>query len=169
MEILTFPHPFLKKKAKAVKRFNSELNSLIKQMLHTMREAGGIGLAATQVGVDARVFVIELPAAEEKDKESFVFINPKIKTHSGNAQQEEGCLSLPGVLVEVARPAEVCLAYQDIHNQPQTKQMNDLFACCAQHELDHLNGVLILEYLPPLQRQLTIRKLKKQQQQPDPI
>lgn len=163
MEILIFPHPFLQKKARAVEQFGPKLKNLIDQMFTTMRQAGGIGLAATQVGVDARAFIMEVPKPESEEREVFVCINPEIKTQAGSSQQEEGCLSLPEVRLEVTRPAEICLAYQDIQGQPQQKDMGGLLACCAQHELEHLNGVLILKYLPPLERQLTIRKLKKQQ------
>jgi len=163
LDILEFPDPRLRKKAKPVTNFNTSLQTLIDDMFETMYEALGIGLAATQINVHKRLMVIDV--SQEKDQ-PLVFINPKITIadeHLG--EHEEGCLSVPGFSETVTRPLSIKVEALDRQGEPFTKELEGLLAVCVQHELDHLNGKLFVDYLSPLKRQRIRTKLEKQHRQ----
>lgn len=160
--ILTFPHASLKAKASAVTRFDAELATLLDDMVETMVAAAGIGLAAPQIDVRKRVVVMDCSGREETPRETFRLVNPRILWRSDVEQaMEEGCLSLPEQFAEVTRPAAIRVAYQDAKGQRQEQDFEGLEAACVQHEIDHLNGVLIWDYIGMTRRSVMQRKLKK--------
>lgn len=147
-EIITIGHPTLRQKARKVTRFGPELRQLVDDMIETMRNAPGVGLAAPQVNVAERVIVIETPADEEEGTpaELYVFINPEIvKTSREKEEGEEGCLSIPGYVGEVERYTWVVVRGQDVHGRPQRIRAHDYLARIFQHEIDHLDGVLFID------------------------
>jgi peptide deformylase len=160
LDILQPPHPTLKRPADPVASIDDELVRLMDQMLATMYVAPGIGLAAPQVGVSRRVVVID--TSEEKDQ-PLRLINPSvIWASSERAVAEEGCLSLPGQFADVKRPAAVKVSYLDERESEQTIEAEGLLARCLQHEIDHLNGVLFVDHLSALKRNMILRRLIKQ-------
>ena len=160
-EIITVPHPLLKKASKPVERVDDELRALMDDMLETMYAAPGIGLAAVQVGVPKRVIVMDL-AREDEPPQPRYFANPEITWRSDElAVREEGCLSVPDVYDEVERPARVGLRYMDYHGEHVEEEAEGLLAVCIQHELDHLNGVLFIDHLSRLKRDRAVAKVKK--------
>jgi len=161
LEILEFPDPRLRTKARAVLAadFTPELQRLIDDMFETMYAAPGIGLAATQVDVHLRFMVIDV--SEDKSA-PLVFINPEIRAHEGSQISHEGCLSVPGIQAEVDRFASLRVAALDRHGQPFELDADDLLAVCIQHEMDHLDGKLFVDYLSPLKREMVKRRLAKQ-------
>jgi peptide deformylase len=143
-QIRQYPDPALRMTAAEVESFDDDLRALAERMLHLMEEANGIGLAAPQVGVVRRLFVCRL--GDEDDAELRAFVNPTLaQTGEVRATEDEGCLSLQGVLVPVERPAEVTLEAQDLSGGPVRLRLEGLDARVVQHELDHLDGVLILD------------------------
>jgi len=177
LTIITYPHPTLKLKAKEVTTFDANLRLLCRDMLYTMYQAPGLGLAAPQVNVSQRIFVCDttyereekvLPSGETtyvlKKFHPEVFINPTITVLSSETiVHEEGCLSVPNVFEEVKRPKDIKISYQDPWGHPREKELHDLAAICAQHEADHLEGHIFLERLGILKRQLALKKYLKQQ------
>lgn len=164
LKILTYPDPFLKKVASPVTLFDDELNKLVKDMADTMYDEPGIGLAATQVGEDRRLFVIDVfynSEDPESQKQPIAVINPEILEASGEAVIEEGCLSVPGFRAEVKRSAELLLRFQDLQGEVHEMNAEGMLAICIQHEFDHLNGKLFIDHLPPLKRRMVQTKLKK--------
>ena len=159
LEILEFPDPRLKTVASAVTSFDMQLNSLIEDMLETMYSARGIGLAATQVNVHKRLLVLDI---SEDQTGSRVYINPEILSQSGEQNCEEGCLSVPGVYASVKRAENVIVKAQDKTGKFYEEQLEGLHAVCIQHEIDHLDGRLFVDYLSPLKRNMVRRKLEKQ-------
>lgn len=160
LEILKFPDPRLRKKAKKIPEVTPEIRQLAEDMLETMYAAPGIGLAATQVNVQKRLVVMDL--TEEKNK-PLVFINPKIEVvGEGFEEMDEGCLSVPGFYETVQRPDHVIIHALDKTGQPFQLEDDALLAVCIQHEIDHLNGKLFIDYLSPLKRQRIRKKLEKQ-------
>jgi len=159
--ILTAPDPRLKEVAKDVEKVDGEIRRLADDMLDTMYDAEGIGLAATQIGVALRVVVMDLAQKEGKN-EPQVFINPKITWASEEIETfEEGCLSVPDIWDEVKRPAKVRCDYLDRDGQPQSVEADGLLADCLQHEIDHLNGMLFIDHLSRLKRSMALKKLAK--------
>jgi peptide deformylase len=158
LAILEFPDPRLRTRASAVTRFDSALGQLIANMLETMYAAPGIGLAATQVNVHQRVVVIDI--SESRDQPQ-VFINPEILSRSGEEVSEEGCLSVPTVFEDVKRSAEVRVRAQDRSGASFERDLDGLLAVCLQHEMDHLEGKLFVDYLSALKRDRIRRKLEK--------
>ena len=161
-KILTEPDPFLRQKSKKVDEVNSEIRSLMDDMIETMYNAPGIGLAAIQIGVSKRVIVIDLSKDDEK-KTPLFFINPEIITKSGNdASYEEGCLSVPNQFAEVCRPDTCKVKYLDYDGKEKILEAKGLLATCIQHEMDHLEGILFIDYLSKLKKNMIIKKLSKQ-------
>lgn len=165
LPILIVPDPLLRKTARPVTPAdNAEVQALIPAMFATMYAAPGIGLAAPQIGKLLRVVVIDI--APEKQPQPLVLINPEIVAASDEkATREEGCLSLPDQYAEVTRPAWVKVKYQDEHGNKKEIEGDGLLAACLQHEIDHLNGVLFVDYLSSLKRNILLRKLAKEQKE----
>lgn len=162
-EILTVPNPVLKQKSTAVEGgVTDALRALMDDMLETMYDAPGIGLAAVQIGVAQRVIVMDL-SKEEGVKEPQFFVNPEILwTSEETIPYEEGCLSVPEIYDEVERPAKVKLRYLDYHGKQIEEDAEGLYAVCIQHEMDHLEGVLFIDHLSRLKRDRAVAKVKKQ-------
>ena len=160
-KILTEPDTILRKKSTTLEKVDNELRVLMDDMLETMYAAPGIGLAGVQIGILKRLIVIDL--SKEKEKKSPLFlVNPKIITKSNNTSiYEEGCLSLPGYFAEIERPAECQIEYIDYNGKKKKMKANGLLATCIQHEVDHLNGILFIDYLSKLKRDMIIKKLVK--------
>ena len=161
-KILTEPDPFLRQKSTNVEEVDSKIRSLIDDMLETMYDAPGIGLAAIQVGVPKRVIVIDLSRDDEK-KNPLHFVNPEIITSSdNNAAYEEGCLSVPGQFAEINRPDRCKIKYLDYNGEEKILEAEGLLATCIQHEMDHLEGILFIDYLSKLKKSMIVKKLSKQ-------
>lgn len=163
-EILEYPDPRLREVAKPVKRVTQEVKELVDDMAETMYAAHGCGLAATQIGVDLRVFVVDC-AAEGEPSDLRVFINPEIFERNGSQLYNEGCLSFPGVSEEISRAAEIQVRALDREGKPFELTADGLLAVAIQHELDHLNGVLMIDKLSALKRRMMGRKLAKAKQE----
>ena len=167
--IIIEPDPILRKKSDPLEKVDDEIRSLLDDMLETMYNAPGIGLAAVQVGILKRLIVIDI-SKEDKKKEPIFLINPKIIFKSSNTStHEEGCLSLPGHFAEIERPAECQIKFIDYDGKEQELRANGLLATCIQHEIDHLNGVLFIDYLSKLKKNIIVKKLSKQKVRPDRI
>jgi peptide deformylase len=163
LPVLIPPHPLLKTKAKPVDSVDDSIRQLIQDMLETMYAAPGIGLAATQIGVLKRVIVLDVARQDEPAKPQ-AFVNPEITWHSDEVvTYNEGCLSLPDHYADVERPAEIELRYLDRNGNRQQLRADGLLATCIQHETDHLNGILFVDHLSALKRNIILRKLAKQQ------
>ncbi len=159
--ILLHPDPRLKSVAKPILQIDEEVRRLAKDMLETMYEAPGIGLAAPQVGVMSRLIVMDC-AKNEEEPRPMVLVNPEIVWRSEEtAPYEEGCLSIPDHFADVVRPTEVEAAWTDLDGQPQRERFHGLWAVCVQHEIDHLNGKLFIDYLGPIKRGMITRKMEK--------
>jgi peptide deformylase len=160
--ILEFPDPRLRTRAKPVTAFDDALGALIDDLLETMYAAPGIGLAATQVDVHQRVIVIDI--SKEHDQ-PLVLVNPEIVAREGEANTEEGCLSVPGIFDEVKRAAKIRLRAQDRNGATFEKDFDDILAVCIQHEMDHLEGKLFVDYLSDLKRERIRKKLDKERKE----
>lgn len=158
-EILLYPDPRLRKKARAVESVNDEIRALVSDMAETMYEAPGIGLAATQINVDKRVVVIDISTGH---KELKVFINPTIVRYEGVYGIEEGCLSVPGVFEAVDRAQIVEVHALNERGEPFRLVAEDLLAVCIQHEIDHLDGKVFVDHLSRLKQQRIRKKIEKQ-------
>ena len=158
LEVLTFPDERLRTVAKPVAKITSEIHKICDDMLETMYAEEGIGLAATQVNIHQRIIVIDI---SEDRNEPMVLINPELIETRGEDGIEEGCLSIPGFRALVPRAAEVTIKALDKAGKEFQFDANDLLAICVQHELDHLNGKLFVDYLSPLKRQRIKQKLEK--------
>lgn len=170
LQVFKFPHPVLKQHAKTVTRFDNELRRLADNMLDTMYEEGGIGLAANQVGQLKQVVVMDLRAEDEDDaekprparnKEPRVFVNPKMLESRGEIVTEEGCLSVIDFTAEVKRKQWIRVAYQTAEGKEREEAFEDLAAVCLQHEMDHLQGRLFIDHLSPLKRGMIKKRLSK--------
>jgi peptide deformylase len=160
-EILVVPHPVLKQVSAKVDVVDDELRALMDDMLETMYDAPGIGLAAIQIGVPKRVIVMDLARPDEEPQPRY-YVNPEILWASEEtAPYEEGCLSVPEIFDEVERPAHVKLRYLNYHGEQIEEDAEGLFAVCIQHEMDHLNGVLFIDHLSRLKREQAVKKVKK--------
>ena len=159
--IIIEPDPILRKKSESLEKVDDELRTLLDDMLETMYAAPGIGLAAVQVGILKRLIVIDI--SKEKEKKNPIFlINPEIISLSKNTSiYEEGCLSLPGHFAEIERPTECQIKYIDYNGKRKELKANGLLATCIQHEIDHLNGILFIDYLSKLKKDMIIKKLVK--------
>ena len=160
-KILTEPDPFLRQKSSEVDKVDDEIRKLMDDMLDTMYEAPGIGLAAIQVGIPKRVIVIDI--SKEEKKIPLYFVNPKIIVRSkNNSTYEEGCLSVPGQFAEIDRPDRCHINYLDYNGKQQELKAEGLLATCIQHEMDHLEGILFIDYLSKLKKSFIVKKLSKQ-------
>tara|TARA_B100000965_G_C19558276_1_gene743264 strand:+ start:312 stop:836 length:525 start_codon:yes stop_codon:yes gene_type:complete len=169
INILTIPNPILRKVSKPVPKVDKEIKKLMDNMLETMYDAPGIGLAAVQIGVLKRVIVIDLSKESEK-KNPLFFVNPKIIQKSKElVSYEEGCLSIPNQFAEVKRPNSCTINYLDYEGKTQEIKTDGLLATCIQHEIDHLNGILFIDYLSKLKKDLILKKVKKQKKELDRI
>jgi len=165
LNILCYPDPFLKTTAEPVVNFDKELEQIINDMVETLYQNPAIGLAAVQVDIDKRIFVMDVSYNREdpeSKKETHIIINPEIVKTEGSTIYEEGCLSIPEYRAEVQRAENLVLKYQDINQNPQELKAEGLLAICIQHEFDHLNGKLFIDHLAPLKRKMIQNKLKKQ-------
>ncbi|MCJ7803170.1 MAG: peptide deformylase [Desulfobacterales bacterium] len=160
-EILKFPHPILKKRSEAVSRIDEEVKKLIQDMRETMVEAGGIGLAACQVGVSRRVIVLDVSPMDPQQS-FFALINPEIISEEGEIDHEEGCLSVPDCLETVKRKEKVCVRGLSPEGMEMEIKGEGIFAIALQHEIDHINGILILDRVSRLKREIYRNKLKKE-------
>jgi len=162
-EIITVPNPLLKQVSTPVEGgVTDELRALMDDMLETMYDAPGIGLAAVQIGVPKRIIVMDL-SKEEGVKEPRYFVNPEILWRSEETlPYEEGCLSVPEIYDQVERPAKVRLRYLDYQGQQIEEEAEGIYAVCIQHEMDHLEGVLFIDHLSRLKRDRAVAKVKKQ-------
>ena len=160
--ILIHPDPRLKKVAEPVADLSDELRLLADDMLETMYDAPGIGLAAPQIGVLSRVIVLDCVKEEGAPPRPLAMFNPEVVARSdATSVYEEGCLSIPEVYADVTRPAEVTVRWIDRDGAPRQEDFAGLWATCVQHEIDHLDGKLFIDYLSPLKRQLITRKMQK--------
>jgi len=160
-KIVIEPDPILRKKSESLEKVDDEIRELLDDMLETMYAAPGIGLAAVQVGILKRLIVIDISKDKEKKNPLFL-INPEIVSKSKNTSiYEEGCLSLPGHFAEIERPAECQINFLDYNGKKKVISAKGLLSTCIQHELDHLNGILFIDYLSKLKKDMIIKKLVK--------
>ena len=162
-KIYTYPDPVLRKKAEPVTEFGEELQKLVQDMVQTMYDAPGIGLAAPQIGVSKQVVVMDL-SAEEEDNQLMVLINPEILNGEGSRTDEEGCLSVIDLRAKVKRFSRIVVRAQDMEGKTNEFEADEWFARVIQHEVDHLNGVLFIDRISSLKRALYKKKRKKQLQ-----
>ena len=161
-KILTEPDPFLRQKSTKVEIVDNEIRSLMDDMLETMYAAPGIGLAAIQIGVPKRVIVLDISKSEEKKNPQY-FVNPEIITNSNpDASYEEGCLSVPGQFAEISRPDKCKIKFLNYDGEEKVLETEGLLATCIQHEMDHLEGILFIDYLSKLKKDMIAKKLSKQ-------
>lgn len=176
LDIITYPDPVLTTVASEVEpnEFNDELKELCKNMLYTMYNAPGIGLAAPQIGLSKRIFVIDVEYDRDVDDETgaaalsnfrpLVFINPKIKEKEGQTTYQEGCLSLPGIYEDVKRFDNIVVEYQNTDGETLEIEAKELLSICIQHENDHLDGIVFIDRLSGLKKNFFKKKLIKQKQ-----
>lgn len=157
LHIIHYPDPRLRKKSTPIAKFDEELAALVERMLALMETGKGVGLAAPQVGVNKRLFVMNSTGEPDGNR---VFVNPVLRDAHGSIESEEGCLSLPGINVQVKRAQECHLTAQDIEGNPIELDLTDLEARICQHEYDHLNGVMIIDRMGPSDRIATRKTLK---------
>ena len=160
LDILEYPDPRLRRTASPVAVVTAEIRKLVRDMAETMYAAPGVGLAATQVDIHKRVIVIDVSETRDDLK---VFINPEIVAAEGDAQCEEGCLSVPGYYDTVRRAARITVRAQDERGEPFELSADGTLAVCIQHEMDHLVGKVFVDYLSPLKRARLMAKMRKKQ------
>jgi peptide deformylase len=159
--LIILPDPILRQLSAPIEQVDDAVRKLSVDMLETMYDAPGIGLAAIQVGIPRQMLVIDL-AKEGEEKQPQIFINPKILNSSDErSTYEEGCLSIPDYYAEVERPSAITVKYVDISGREQTIEAEGLLATCLQHEIDHLKGVLFIDYISRLKREMVIKKFTK--------
>jgi len=168
--IVEVPDPRLREISKPVETVDDEVRALVADMFETMYDAPGIGLAAIQVGVPKRILVIDLQEPEEEEgepvKDPRVFINPEIvETSDEEVPYTEGCLSVPDQFAEVDRPDRIRARWLDLDGKQRDEEITGLLAVCLQHEMDHLNGILFIDHLSRLKRQMILKKLDKQRKE----
>jgi peptide deformylase len=161
LEILKYPHPILKKRSEVVSQINEEVKKLIQDMRETMVQAGGVGLAACQVGVPQRVIVLDVSPLDPQHS-FFALINPEIISEEGEIDHEEGCLSVPDCLEKVKRREKVSVRGLSAEGRDIEIKGEGILAIALQHEIDHINGVLILDKISRLKREIYRNKLKKE-------
>ena len=168
-KIVIEPDPILRKKSEPLEEVNNDLRKLMDEMLETMYEAPGIGLAAVQIGILKRILVIDVSTKDEK-REPLSFINPVIKKVSDETSiYEEGCLSIPDTFIEIERPKICEVEYIDINGEKKNLKCDGLLSTCLQHEINHLDGKLIIDHLSKLKRDIIIKKISKTKKNPDRI
>jgi peptide deformylase len=162
LDVRLLGDPILRQRAEEVEEIDDDLRELAEEMFETMYTEEGIGLAAPQVGVSKRLFVMDL---REDGAGPQAVVNPVIVEHSGSERGEEGCLSLPGLVGAVERPARIVVEGLDLDGKPLRIEASELLARCIQHEIDHLDGVLFIDHLSPLKRKMLLGKWKKRQKE----
>ncbi len=160
LNIRIYPDPVLKKTAEPVREITGIHRRLVSAMIETMYAAPGVGLAAPQVGISLRLFVIHIPT-EEKKRNPLALINPRILQKEGEIIAEEGCLSFPDVCGDVKRSSYVKVAYEDLSGNPRQVEGSDLLSRILQHEIDHLDGILFVDYMGRIKRDIIKRKFRK--------
>ena len=164
-QILTEPNKILREKSLKIENVDKDIQTLMDDMLETMYAANGIGLAAIQIGIPKRIIVLDISKDPEK-KEPMYFVNPeKIYTSKDQATYEEGCLSVPGQFAEIDRPDKCHIKYLDYNGDSKELKAEGLLATCIQHEMDHLEGILFIDYLSKLKRSMITKKLSKQKRE----
>jgi len=164
-KILTEPDPFLRKKSEPVDKVDDSIRQIMDDMLETMYDAPGIGLAAIQIGIPKRIIVLDI-SKDSKKKEPMYFVNPeKIFASDDQSTYEEGCLSVPGQFAEIDRPDKCHIKYLDYNGNPKELKAEGLLATCIQHEMDHLEGILFIDHLSKLKRSMITKKLSKQKKE----
>ncbi len=164
-KILTEPNKILREKSIKVEKVDTDLQKLMDDMLETMYAAPGIGLAAIQVGIPKRVIVMDISGKDEP-KNPMYFVNPEIIDKSNNnSTYEEGCLSVPGQFAEIDRPDKCHLRYLDYFGNQKEIKAEGMLATCIQHEIDHLEGILFIDYLSKLKKTMIVKKLSKQKKE----
>ena len=167
--ILTEPNKTLRQVSKPVEKVGREEQNLMDDMIETMYKANGIGLAAIQIGVPKRIIVMDISKNDEK-KTPMYFVNPTIKNKNSDlSRYEEGCLSVPDQFAEVDRPSSCEVEYLDYNGEKKILKTSGLLATCIQHEMDHLEGILFIDYLSKLKKSMIIKKLSKQKNKVDRI
>lgn len=160
-KILLYPDPQLLMRSAKINIFDKNLVNLSKDLIDTMYDADGVGLAAPQIGINKRIFVMDC-SSENEEKDCRVVINPEIEHASEElGSYKEGCLSIPGITEEISRPKVIKVLYQDVNGVLQRDTYDDLWSICFQHELDHLNGKLFIDHLRPMKKILVKNKMKK--------
>ena len=160
-KILLYPDPLLLIRSAKINIFDKNLVNLSKDLIDTMYDADGVGLAAPQIGINKRIFVMDC-SSENEEKDCRVVINPEIEHASEElGSYKEGCLSIPGITEEISRPKVIKVLYQDVNGVLQRDTYDDLWSICFQHELDHLNGKLFIDHLRPMKKILVKNKMKK--------
>jgi peptide deformylase len=169
LNLITAPDPFLSKASAKVDVIDDKIRKLAEDMLETMYVENGVGLSAVQVGVLKRIITVDVTQVRDKNGilleagEQFIMINPEITSTSQEKKEyDEGCLSFPGESVKVVRPASIKVSYQNLEQEKKELEAEGLFAVCIQHEIDHLNGITISNYLSHLRREMMIKRLLKQ-------
>lgn len=174
LPLVIAPDPRLKEVSKPVDAVDDELRAFMDDMVETMYASNGIGLAAIQVGVSKRILVMDIHYGSSRyddgegdgDRNPMFLVNPEITWESDEQNvYEEGCLSFPGQYAEVERPKRVTVKFLDYHGNEQTMEADELLSTCVQHEMDHLNGIVFVDHVSKMKRDMIIRKLKKQQRQ----
>ena len=167
--IITEPNKILRQKSKPVETVGEEERNIMDDMLETMYHANGIGLAAIQIGIPKRIIVMDISKNKEK-KNPMYFVNPIIKNkNSEKSTYEEGCLSVPNYFAEIDRPKKCEVDYLDYDGKKKTLSADGLLATCIQHEIDHLEGILFIDYLSKLKKTMIVKKLSKNKDRPDRI
>ena len=167
--IVIEPDPILRKESAPIEKVDNDLRKLLDDMLETMYAAPGIGLAAVQIGILKRLIVIDISKDKEKKNPLFL-INPEIVSKSKNTSMyEEGCLSLPGHFAEIERPSECQINFLDYNGKKKEITAKGLLSTCIQHEVDHLNGILFIDYLSKLKKDMIIKKLVKHKKELDKV
>ena len=160
-KILLYPDPLLLMRSAKINIFDKNLVNLSKDLIDTMYDADGVGLAAPQIGINKRIFVMDC-SSENEEKDCRVVINPEIEHASEElGSYKEGCLSIPGITEEISRPKVIKVLYQDVNGVLQRDTYDDLWSICFQHELDHLNGKLFIDHLRPMKKILVKNRMKK--------
>ena len=160
LEVLHFPDPRLRKKATPIETIDATIKAVADDLLETMFDKGGIGLAATQVNIQKRIIVIDI---SEDRNNPWVLINPEILASDGIVQTQEGCLSVPGYYDDVERAERINYSYLNLEGELIEEEADGLLSVCIQHEIDHLDGKLFIDYLSPLKRQRLMKKIEKQE------
>jgi len=161
LELHTYPDEALRLECEPVTRFDEDLARLVGDMAQTMYAEDGVGLAAPQVGINKRLLILDVAPREERGRKLLVAVNPEVVAGEGEIEWEEGCLSLPEVTIRMQRQATVTVKAQDLQGQEYEVEAEGLLAVALQHEIDHLDGVLLIDHLPVLKRRLVVRDLKR--------
>lgn len=160
-KIFTYPDPVLRKETETITVFDDQLKHLVEDMAETMYDAPGIGLAAPQIGESLRLIVVDTSKDREDEQEYMALVNPEITDHEGSQLDEEGCLSVPELTSNVTRHQKISVSYQDLEGKNCTLTTEDRFAVVLQHEIDHLHGILFIDHLSSLKRNLYKKKVRK--------